>query len=47
MSDGVFALLVLLGCPVLVAALFWVLARLEGDTDDPGSTPFDPPPWWS
>ena len=47
MSDGVAALLVLLAAPVVLGALFWLLMILEGgDGEDPGRTPFDPPPWW-
>jgi hypothetical protein len=46
-DDQLLALVVLFVCPVLFGGLFWLLIKLEGDVDDPGSTPFDPPPgWW-
>ena len=46
MSDEIGALLVLLGMPVVLGALLWLIVLLEGDTrNDPARTPFDPPPW--
>jgi hypothetical protein len=45
-GDQLIAFLLLFGSPVLLGVLLWVLIRLDDDGDDPGATPFDPPPWW-
>jgi hypothetical protein len=46
-SDELVAFLILLGAPVVLGGLFWLIAILERDAgDEPGRTPFDPPPWW-
>jgi hypothetical protein len=45
LSEGIVAILVLVGAPIVLGALFWMIAVFEGGTrDDPGRTPFDPPP---
>jgi hypothetical protein len=47
MSDQVMAILLLFGAPVLLGAMFWLIARLEGGGDDSsgGGKPLDPPQW--
>ena len=45
MSDEITALFVLLGAPVVLGALFWLIVVLERDNSvGADHTPFDPPP---
>jgi hypothetical protein len=45
-TDTWLVVLLLFGGPALLGLVVWLLVLLEsGEPENPGRTPFDPPPW--